>query len=284
MPQLPHNCLMNKNTERTTMTAVKKYLLLALLWAAPSLCFGQAQISNVWFEQSDDVVLIKYHLDLKNAKEVKNVKAFISLDGGLSYKQLTKVSGDVGTVKKSGEKQIIFDIFKEFGHEDISGYIRFKVEGETVASASPLIFLEYLYSPTAPFGFSVGYAKQWGAYGNYKISTSLEGDSTFGNTSSSYHRVALTAGVMMRVLSFNNAKGGLYLYSGAGYGEYGKLYDDWTFYYSPELLTGIEAEGGLVLEISGFVCSIGFSTIFSNNSQRFADIHVGVGFNLGRLF
>jgi hypothetical protein len=112
------------------MTTIKKYLLLAAVWVVPLLCFGQAQISDVRFEQKGEEVIINYYLDLRDASKVKNVTTYMSLDGGQTYKQLKKVSGDVGTVRKSGEKQITFDIFKEFGDKEISGDIKFKVEGK----------------------------------------------------------------------------------------------------------------------------------------------------------
>jgi|GEM_PF-1453722 len=290
----------------TTMSAIKKYLLLALLWAAPLLCFGQAQISNVRFEQSDDVILIKYYIDLKDAKEVKNVKVSISLDGGLSYQPLTKVSGDVGTVKKSGEKQIIFDIFKELGHEDISGDFRFRVEGDEKYPSpyfKPAQNISVL-GVTLPvdyykgIGGFVGYCSKWGGYLSYKTTDDPHFDDSKVNFSDIdfdeklYHKKIFTGGVMYHLINFSreNFAFGLYLYGGLSYAEYGVIYskkktNGSNSYYRPSLQKGLEMDIGILIPFSFLTFYCGCTTLFSFRAQKqFADFYFGIGFNYGSIY
>jgi hypothetical protein len=77
------------------------------------------------------------------------------------------------------------------------------------------------------------------------------------------------------------------LYAGVGYGTYGVAYNalanEYTItspssYYCPDLQKGLEAEGGVKFVLwEHLSLSAGYNTIFSSNSQRFADIHLGIG-------
>ena len=113
--------------------SVKKFIILTLVfWYVSTVCVGQPEIKNVSFSfQSErEVVIISYYLDLKSSKDISNVNVFMSRDGGATFQKLTNVTGDIGTISTSGNKQIVFDVFKEFGKEEISGNFQFKVEGE----------------------------------------------------------------------------------------------------------------------------------------------------------
>jgi hypothetical protein len=273
-------------------TFIKKYLLLAVVWAVPLLCSGQA-ISNVRFEQKGEKVIISYYLDLNRAGMMKNVKTYMSLDGGKTYKPLAMVSGDVGTVTQSGERQIIFDIFSEFGNEEISGDIKFKVEGEAYTSpfkpVAAILPIGISYSFAETFGLSIGYCNKWGGYFNFKTRGLSDGylidvdisDVDFKGRI--YYRQAYSAGVMRHLVNFskNNANG-LYLYGGLGYGEYGAAYlVSSTVYYRPELQKGMEAEAGIIAVFGVWTLSCGYNTLFTFSSQRqFADVHIGIGINI----
>jgi hypothetical protein len=146
-------------------------------------------------------------------------------------------------------------------------------------------FMEYVYSRTAPLGLSLGYCKRWGGYMQVRTSTdfgaySVEPGifSTIDFSKKSYSRLALTAGAMARI--FN----GCYLYAGVGYGSYGAAYlVDNSSYYCPSLQKGVEAEGGVRILLWNLLSlSAGYNTMFSSGSQRFADVHFGVGFGFGK--
>ena len=109
-----------------------KLIIFFVTWATTTICFGQAEIKNISFSfQSErEVVIINYFLDLKKSKNISNVNVFMSRDGGATFQKLKNVTGDIGTISTSGNKQIVFDVFKEFGKEEISGNFQFKVEGE----------------------------------------------------------------------------------------------------------------------------------------------------------
>jgi hypothetical protein len=272
---------------------MKKTLLYVVLFAAPILCFGQSKIWDIDFEQSGDVIIIKYSLRLNESPKIKNVNAYMSTDGGLTYKQLRKVSGDVGTIDNSGNKQIVFDIFKEYGNEEISGDIQFTVEGTNVAPIKTKVFVEYVFSRAAPLGFTFGVCKRWGGYLSFKTDAVLarkapsSGDgkyivkeadfSTIDFDERKYYRLAWTTGIMLRLFK------GCYLYSGLGYGAYGAAYQivDTRAYYCPDLQKGLEVEGGMKIVLWNFLAlSAGYNTILlSGNSQRFSDVNFGVGFS-----
>ena len=281
------------------MIKTKKYLLLAVLCAAPLLCFGQEQISahisNVRFQQSDDVVLIQYNLNLYDAKKVQNVKAYISLDGGQSYKPLTNVSGDVGTITQSGEKQIVFDIFKEFGNDAITGDIKFKVEGESKATSpyfkpvDHIITFGFAWGMTPQTGrISLGYCNKWGAYFSYKLTYNGSFVDTGVDLSNvdfnekAYYRKAYNAGVMYHLFNYYpNGGGYIYLYGGLGYGEYGAAYltENERTYFRPLVHKGLEAEFGIVIAL-GFTVSCGYSILFASDSQKFGDLFLGIGLTI----
>ena len=113
-----------------------KHLLLIAVWLLPALCYGQGikvqgVITNVDFAWQSDTekVIITYSLNLSSGS-IANVRVSMSLDGGRTFRRLNNVTGDIGTVRTSGNKQIVFDIFSELGKEEISGDVQFKVEGD----------------------------------------------------------------------------------------------------------------------------------------------------------
>jgi hypothetical protein len=142
-------------------------------------------------------------------------------------------------------------------------------------------FAEYIYSPTAPLGLSLGYCKQWGAYMQFKTSRDFGAYNVKPETISyidfdenRYSRLALTAGATVQVFKY------CYLFAGLGYGSYGAAYMvDKNDYYCPSLQKGVEVEGGVKIMIyDNFTSfSAGYNTIFSSSSKQFADVHFGVG-------
>jgi len=107
-----------------------RIFIITLLWFVSLVCWAQAEIRNVEFSfnEKTEKITIKYNLNLKSSKEINNVRVYMLLDGA-TYR-LKSVSGDIGTIRTSGNKQIVFDIFKEFGREPITGSFQFRVEGD----------------------------------------------------------------------------------------------------------------------------------------------------------
>ena len=108
---------------------MKKLFFLAL-WLIATLTSAQNIITNVDFrwQSETEKVIITYNLNLCQACSVTNAKVYISLDGGKTYRKVNSVTGDLTNINTSGNKQIIFDIFKEFGNVEVSGNVQFKVE------------------------------------------------------------------------------------------------------------------------------------------------------------
>ena len=162
------------------MKIVIKHIFFFALLFVSSANFGQAFIFDVSFRQENDVVVINYNLHFYGElNKIENVKVYMSIDGG-AYRKLSYVSGDVGTVKTSGKKEIIFYVFKEFGKMEIDGYVNFKIEGDYnyVPSKPPKVkkpyelgvcSIEYLITPTLiqSHGVSFGLCWNWGFYANF---------------------------------------------------------------------------------------------------------------------
>jgi hypothetical protein len=165
--------------------------------------------------------------------------------------------------------------------------------------AKPKVFLNYVFSPTAPLGMTFGYCKRAGVYLSFKTDvklTSTQPESSESSESYSYiveeanistvdfnereyYRMALTTGLMVRLFK------GCYLYGGFGYGAYGAAYRiaNTKAYYCPDLQKGWEVESGVNIVLwNHLALSVGYNTILSDNSQRFGDVHVGIGIAIGK--
>jgi hypothetical protein len=192
------------------------------------------------------------------------------------------------TFYATGYKTLNKTINLEQGYNEIYGRLKQKKE------AKSKFFVEYVYSKTAPLGLSLGYCKRWGGYMQFKTSPDVElafneisGKAKFEPETFSdidfnkkrYSRLALTVGVMSCIFEK------CYLYAGLGYGSYGATYKmvENNIYYCPDLQKGVEAEGGVKIVLWDLLSlSAGYNTIFSSNSQRFADVHLGIGFSFGK--
>jgi len=193
--------------------------------------------------------------------------------------------------------------FAAYGYKDYTTSVavdraqRYEVYGTLKAKPiiEPLWFMEYRYSRTAPFGLSIGYCERWGGYltakwdGGVSFVEEMEPAAPgysydygyyegmdFDSNNRKYVRVAITGGAMVRLASW------LYLSGGLGYGTYGAAYhitSSENDYYCPDLQKGLEVEAGVTVPIKAFNLSVGYCTIISGNSQRFADIQIGVGIN-----
>ncbi len=103
------------------------HLILTALLMVIGLIQGLAQkIDLDWVEVADNKVVVHYNLADDNSSREYLVNLFTSQDN--FTKELTKVSGDVGTEVKPGQdRKIMWDITKELG--SYKGNISFEVRG-----------------------------------------------------------------------------------------------------------------------------------------------------------
>jgi len=155
-------------------------------------------------------------------------------------------------------------------------------------------FWIYTASPSAYYGGMIGICRTFGWYlkGQFQPSECKDIDWNMDVSKVDYNtwqkqdrnRMSITSGPMLRIAKW------LYLYAGAGYGDYGRIYSGMTgnydyeySYFCPLRCKGLEAEGGAIFKTGFFVLSCGYSTIFSDipaGEKQFGDLHVGVGFTI----
>ena len=98
-------------------------ILTIMILLAVATAFAQT-VSNVTSEQVGKAIHVSYELD-KQA----DITLFVSTDGGNTYTQLYRVSGDVGKNVSAGHKTIVWDVLAE--REKLKGDdIVFKVKAE----------------------------------------------------------------------------------------------------------------------------------------------------------
>lgn len=106
------------------MINIQKLLLAVCLLGSHVALSQTIQFSRV--EVADNKVVVHYDLQDEKADRTYLVNLFSSQDN--FTKELTKVSGDVGTeVKPGGDRKIVWDITKELG--SFKGNLTFEVRG-----------------------------------------------------------------------------------------------------------------------------------------------------------
>lgn len=103
--------------------------------------------------ENNTKVNIYYHISFLSETKAYVSSLYLSIDGGVTYRKLSAVSGDIGPVNQAKTRNLkaVWDIFKDV--DELSGNVVFKVVLES--SDIPLPIKElcfYQYSPTAPFG------------------------------------------------------------------------------------------------------------------------------------
>jgi hypothetical protein len=267
--------------ERMDVKMTRRRILITLICLLPfAAAFGQS-ITDVIYEQKDGKVIISYSLALENAKEMKDVKAFIVIDDA-APRELRYVSGDVGKIRSSGRKQIVFDVFRELGNNPVSGEIAFTVSGtpDMKGSKKVDVLLNYTASKAAPIGLFVGVGRKWGGYVHGQFA--WNGISPLGN-----HRIrtSLIGGATFRLFDYCR------LYMGAGWGRYeAETYFQGTTRSSSYFSEGIDMETGAVFTVYNLMnVSIGYTilafplhefAIEQNKAGQFRDVHIGIGFKI----
>jgi hypothetical protein len=149
-----------------------------------------------------------------------------------------------------------------------------------IKPSAPLEWLiGYRASLTSPYGLSLGVCKRFGGYAQVRLNLlnvserQLITDVYEGEGSQKYLRRSYTGGAMVRVQDW------LFLYGGAGYGQYGATYVNGNKYYCPDLVSGLELEGGAMFAVWHLTASVGYSTIpnFQQGKVQFGEIHFGIG-------
>lgn len=155
-------------------------------------------------------------------------------------------------------------------------------------------FWMYDASLSAPYGGMFGMCRVFGWYGKCQVGEKADVDWNLQLSDVKYetiekgtrHRMSVTTGPMVRLAKW------LYLYAGAGYGDYGRIYsaDHSSFTYTsyrisfcPLRCKGLEAEAGAIFKWKALLLSGGYSTIFSSvpaGEKRFGDVHIGIGFTI----
>lgn len=265
----------------------KLLLLLMLMLCSVAGWAQQGIIKDVTFSQRDGKVMVSYYLDLQRSPKMRNVKAYIIVNGAST--ELKYVAGDVGTVVSSGRKYIEVDFFKQFDGEDVEGNIRFQVRGQGTY-VKPTSTIEYVYSPTAPIGFTYAYCgRRWGGYFNMKFGRRAESNLEHSSSGyiigdrAGYARKDFIIGPVVRLHKL------LYLYAGFGYGYYeaaykykekvSQSYYNFDKYYGTDSRYGIAYEVGARVVLSKLVSvSVGYNSILGGGTPVFSDFHVGLGF------
>lgn len=191
-----------------------------------------------------------------------------------------------------------------------------KKEGVSLKhTIEPFGFVDYTYSPSAPIGLMAGYAEGLGIYGSLRTSLGFWEGLTSDDYYSILHSVqpedwrnyiddpkvlekkkpfhfSASVGLMKSLTWW------LYVYLGAGYGQYKTLYENpnplivdttttWEDkieeyyrdkYFSTYNLKGVIVDGGIMVKTSWFNIIAGWTHLLS--SPTVGDYNVGIGINL----
>lgn len=96
---------------------------------------GAAQnITNVDFHQVGDEIVITYNLD-----DSCPIGAYVSLDGGKSYKEMRSIRGDVGKSVLPGKKRMLWRVLYDIP-EGLAGQVQLKVSTNLFVSVDGIEF------------------------------------------------------------------------------------------------------------------------------------------------
>lgn len=276
-------------------------VLFGCLALCPELALAQT-VSNVTATQVGKTIHVTYDLD-----KAADITLFLSTDGGSTYTQLYRVSGDVGKTVGPGHKTIVWDVHSELGelqgdnivfkvkvvgNAEIRWRKQLRAETKNVLPYSTFFTLNGSYSPLPQwsFGFKVGGMKQVGWYVSLMSNFNFAG---WGYPFYSGEEYYLTGD--SRTIRFSAQAGFVYrpvkllsLLLGVGYGYRALTYEtnvydgNGSYRYSqwrtlPErTYNGVDVSLGLLLDIKGFALS---AEAVTTNFQTI-EAKIGVGFCL----
>ncbi|MBR6919661.1 MAG: hypothetical protein IKN37_05005 [Bacteroidales bacterium] len=262
----------------------KIWLLAVCLFAC---CMLSAQnVTNIVAEQVEKKIHVSYDLDRR-----ADITLFLSTDGGKTFTELHRVSGDVGKNIAAGHRTIIWDVLSEQDRLVGEDFVfKVKAEGDAMVLRQKkekqsvkycrFITLNTAYSPLPQwsYGFKVGGLKTWGWYASLMSNFNFEGIGEPFQTGNTYIlsgksktiRFSAQAGLVYRPCK------SISIILGAGYGYRtityrSKLADNDEIWYSwhsyPErTFKGVDVSCGLLFNIENIVFSVetvttGFQTI-----------------------
>lgn len=160
------------------------------------------------------------------------------------------------------------------------------IETYTLRKYNAYSFFSYVASYQAPYaGIMYGFCRSWGFYTKAQMNFKQDSDASldveaYAGLPKQYEgaaRQSITLGGMKRLSSW------MYMYLGAGYGEYEPLYtvSGYSGYFSPLPVKGPELEIGAMLRIKSLTLSVGYGALAPlsfDTSRLFTDLHIGLGF------
>lgn len=261
------------------------------LWFCAGIVSAQT-VSNVTAEQVGKTIHIHYDLD-----RAADISVYLSTSGGVTYRKLQKVSGDVGKTVGPGHNTIVWDVMEEV-EELIGDDIVFMVRVDGNAEAkwkgkqvkeyykkipnSIFLTLNAAYSPMPQwsYGFKVGQVKLVGWYVSAMSNFQFNGmyhpfaeGQTYGLVDRKAVRLSVQGGIAVRPWK------PMLLLFGVGYGyrtlSYQTFDNEW-YSYPKCTYHGVDASFGFLFDIKGFALSAeAVTTNFQTIEGR-----VGLGFCL----
>lgn len=251
---------------------------------------GIAQtVTNVTATQVGKSIEITYDLD-----KAADITVYMSTSGGKTYRELHKVSGDVGKTVGPGHNRIIWDALEEVEElvgDDIVFMVRVDANAEQqwrrqkrreslVNSTFLTANVAYSPQPQWSYGFKVGQVKVWGWYFSAMSNFNFRGmyhpfetEQTYGLSDCKTIRLSAQAGLVYRPWK------PVSLLLGVGYGyrtlTYKTVDGEW-FAYPKRTFHGVDASLGVLFDIKGFALS---AEAVTTNFQTI-EARVGVGFCL----
>lgn len=278
---------MNKSKIIFALVLLSFYATAALAQELPSPKKDGITIGGTKVSREKNEIIIDYGILLGDQVLSCNVGVTMYLDGK-PFKGGTYFSGDIGKVRKSGTKQIRYDISRQ--KELLAGKdISFKLNVSKKDVLDTKVLLMASASPLSPrsYGLMVGAVKKVGGYARFQsnfsfVKTEYAADSSGaieggGNLWMSgrgrVQTLKCTAGVLVR------AHKAVYPYIGAGYGYnnyvYEDIYGDWALIKDISR-SGLVAEAGLVFKAGPIAISAGASSLMFKTISL--DVALGVLF------
>lgn len=268
---------------------MKKFHLLSILLVFTVLSSAQS-VTNVTAVQVGKTIEIAYDLD-----KAADITVYMSTSGGATYRELRKVSGDVGKTVGPGHKTVVWDVIAEIG-ELINDDVMFMVRAsetdddrrkrqnkENISKLSTFATVNVAFSslPQWSCGFKVGQMKVVGWYvsamSNFQYKGMFhpiqEGGMYDLSGKQKTTRLSVQAGLVIRPIKPFS------LLFGVGYG-YRTLSVQTTngewFCYPLRTYHGVDASFGFLFNIKGFA----LSTEATTTNFKTLELNIGIGFCL----
>lgn len=257
--------------------------------------YGEVTLGETKVSMGNDAIIIDYGICF--GEQIQSCKIGVSMIvDGKPFKGKTYFSGDIGIVRKPGQKQIRYDISHQ--KEQLAGKdIRFRINildkvliAESVPEKHNLnTLLMATVSPLSPrsYGLMAGVMKKIGGYARFQSNFSFTKTAFKANEAGAIdgggylwptgegkiQTLRVTAGALFKAYKF------IYPYAGAGYGYKNYVYEDVSGDWGliKDLSTsGLALETGVVFKAGPIAISAGVSsTMFKLFSL---DLGVGVLF------